>query len=119
MPLTRQPGNGPKKNTMEKLLYNTSQNNYYTSQDIPREKNLNGFTFTNLGDTIAEVNGIVIFPSTTPATVAGDSVSIGGNAGEIYVGNIKLLFRTPVGAAPNVLIVQKFYLKDYSKENGQ
>jgi hypothetical protein len=92
-------------------VYNISVATYSQSGFIDVIENCNGFTFTNLGDTIAEVNGMVIFPSATPATDLGDSRSIGGNAGEIYKGNIKLSFRQPLGVAPLVEIAQKFYVK--------
>jgi hypothetical protein len=91
--------------------YNISVATYNQSGFIDVIENCNGFTFTNLGDTIAEVNGMVVFPSATPATDLGDSRSIGGNQGEIYSGNIKLSFRAPVGAAPLIEIAQKFFVK--------
>lgn len=91
--------------------YNIAIGTYNTSQFIDVVENCNGFTFTNIGDTIAEVNGQVIFPSATPLTALGDSRSIGGNEGEIYKGNMRLLFRTPLGAAPLVEIVQKLYIE--------
>ena len=72
-------------------------------------ENCKGFMFTNLGDTIADVNGMVVFPSVTPATILGDSRSIGADKNDIYAGNIKVLFRVPLGATPLLEIVQIFY----------
>lgn len=72
--------------------------------------NCNSITITNLGDTIATINGIILFPSPTPATDAGDSVEISGNELDVYKGNIKLAFNFPVGANPQVQIVQQFYV---------
>lgn len=68
-----------------------------------------GFMFTNIGDTIARVNGMVIFPSAAPATILGDSRSIGGDQDEIYSGNIRVIFDAPAGANPLLEIVQIFY----------
>jgi len=100
---------------MQIKKYNVQVNNYVKSQYIPVAKNCNGFTVTNIGDTALTINDIILFPSATPATVLGDSVSIGGNEGEIYTGNLKLSFLVPVGAAPNVQIIQKYYLEDQKK----
>jgi hypothetical protein len=91
--------------------YNISALTYNQSGFITVIQNCNGFTFTNLGDTIAEVNGMVIFPSATPLTDIGDSRSVGGNQNEVYTGNIKLSFRLPLGATPLVEIAQKFFIK--------
>jgi hypothetical protein len=92
-------------------LYNMTQAEIYTkSQNINVHENCNGFMFTNVGDVIAEVNGMVIFPSPTPLTDLGDSRVIGGNKDELYTGTIKLSFRAPTaGTNPRVEIVQKFY----------
>jgi hypothetical protein len=95
----------------DERLYNITVAPYTSSQDVPVVERCNGYTVTNVGDTIAEVNGMVIFPSATPATDLGDSRSVGGNVGEIYRGNIRLLFRQPLGANPAVEIIQKFYTK--------
>jgi len=70
--------------------------------------NCNGFTFTNVGDVIAEVNGMIVHPGVI-GTSLGDSRGIGGNEFEIYSGNIKISF-TGVGANPAIEIVQKFYI---------
>jgi len=93
--------------------YNNTIQSFTTSQDVIVEKLCNGFTAINYGDVIAEINGIRIFPSATPATVVGDSLSVGGNAGEIYKGQIILKFVQPTaGVAPRVVIVQKYLIKD-------
>ncbi len=72
--------------------------------------------FTNIGDTIARVNGIVIFPSATPLTALGDSRSVGGHLMDLYMGNITLAFNTPVGATPLVEVIQLFYVSTFKKE---
>jgi len=90
--------------------YNTQTNVYNTSQTVPRAKLLNGYVATNIGDTTVTVNRKVLFPSATPATVQGDAFSIGGNEGEIFVGEgIDIAF-IGAGVAPAVEIVQKFYV---------
>lgn len=68
------------------------------------------FMFTNIGDTIATVKGMVIFPSATPATSLGDSRSISGHKRDIYKGTMDLSFRVPLGVAPAVEIVQLYYI---------
>lgn len=94
--------------------YNVSVANYSTSQRVNVMKGCNGFTAVNLGDTTVFINDIPLFPSLTPATAIGDFVSIGGNEGEEYKGNIKISFRVPLNAAPQVQIIQKFYVEGYS-----
>lgn len=67
--------------------------------------------FTNLGDTIVRVANITLFPSATPATVAGDSQSLTDPNGGEYKGSaLQVMFVQPVNAAPLVEIIQLFYL---------
>jgi len=97
--------------------YNTQTNVYNTSQTAPRAKLLNGYVATNIGDTTVRVNGKILFPSTTPATVQGDAFSVGGNEGEIYVGDaLDISFAVPSGPAPAVEIVQKFYIDNKTND---
>lgn len=93
-------------------IYNISVQTYNTSQNVPVVTNCAGFMFTNLGDTIARVNGMVIYPSATPATSLGDSRSIGLHKLDLYKGNIILSF-DPGGLAPLVEIVQVFYAESF------
>jgi len=79
------------------------------SGDVIRERGCNAVMFTNIGDTIARVNGIVVFPSATPATVLGDSRSFGGHQDEEYAGIIRVAFDAPGGALPRLEIIQIFY----------
>jgi hypothetical protein len=68
----------------------------------------NGYTATVIGSDAVLVNGQLLRPSLTPLTVTGDSVSVGGNRGEIYgKRRIRLQFLTAV--APQVQITQKYY----------
>ena len=72
---------------------------------------------TNIGDTIATVNGMVIFPSPTPATDLGDSRTVMAHAGEILAANeIVIVFRVPLGANPDVEIVQLQYITEQEQK---
>lgn len=82
---------------------------YVESEQVTRVENCFAYMFTNLGDTIAFVNGIVIFPSATPLTALGDSRSMSGHLLDLYKGNLTLAFAAPVGANPKVEIIQLFY----------
>jgi hypothetical protein len=96
---------------MSFIKYNITVSSYRTSQKIEVPKNCNGWTAINLGDVIAEINGIVLNAG-VPGTSAGDAVQIGGNEGEIYADNqLRLVFVVPTaGVAPNVQIIFKFYI---------
>lgn len=83
---------------------------FSVSGDVPRSRNINGFTVTNIGDTAFKINDKILYPSATPATDQGDSVSYGGNEGEIYAGNMDLQFLVPLGAAPLCEIIFKYYV---------
>jgi hypothetical protein len=78
----------------------TKPGNY---QPVP---NCNGFFVVNTGDAIATVNGHILYPG-TPGTINGDSVTFGGNIGEILTGSISVFFGA--GANPKIVIDQKFY----------
>lgn len=89
--------------------YNMDVQTYSESQTVTVTKGCFAFMFTNLGDRVASVNGMVIFPSATPTTSLGDSRTISGHELDVYSGNINLAF-TGAGAAPLVEIVQLFYI---------
>lgn len=82
-----------------------SENTYITVA-----KGCFAFMFTNIGDTIATVKGMVIFPSATPATALGDSRSISGHKLDVYKGTMDLSFRAPIGVALAVEVVQLYYI---------
>lgn len=88
--------------------YNITVQTYQQGGDITVERGCTAFMFTNVGDTIAFVNGMVVFPSATPATALGDSRSIAAHTLDIYKGRIQLKFQG-AGVAPAVEIVQVFY----------
>lgn len=71
----------------------------------------NGFTITNIGTATFKVNGKILFPSATPASELGDSISFGGNEGEIYTGNLQIQFLGVLGATPQVEVIFKYYIK--------
>lgn len=90
--------------------WNLTVNIYNSAQYITVVENCFAFMFTNIGDTIARVNGLVIFPSSTPLTALGDSRSLGGHVMDLYKGKITLSFDLPGGVNPQVEIVQLFYV---------
>lgn len=99
-----------KKQFFDPYRWNLVTNIYRASASVIVIRGCNGFIATNLGDTAVLINGQTLFPSATPATVLGDSVSVFGNKGEIYGSQqIIVQFVQPLGAAPAVEIVQKFY----------
>jgi len=82
---------------------------YSENAYIPVADNCFAFMFTNIGATTATVNGMVIFPSSTPTTALGDSRSISGHELDVYTGNITLSFQTG-GTNPAVEVVQLYYI---------
>lgn len=94
---------------MDFLKYNfTGAQPYRESGFVKRVNNCNGFIAVNTGDEIAVVNDQVLYPG-VPGTNLGDSKTVGGNAGEVFLGNIKITFNGG-GANPEVTIDQKFYI---------
>lgn len=92
-------------------MYNMTVQAYTQALRVPVAKGCFAFMFTNIGDTIATVNGLVIFPSATPATSLGDSRTIAAHENEIYTGDITLAFQPTGGATnPNVELVQLYYI---------
>lgn len=96
------------------IKYNTTGAVPYTTGGfITRIENCNGFIATNTGDDPVMVNDRILYPG-VPGTSNGDSVSIGGNFGELYFGNIKVSF-SGIGVTPQVTIEQKFYIVSDNK----
>lgn len=95
----------------EKKFYNLASQTFTRSQTFIQDRLCNGFTVLNNGDTICFINDVPLFPSATPLTVAGDSISIGGNENELYKGNITIKFQQPLGATPSVVLIQKFFVE--------
>jgi len=95
--------------------WNMSVLTYDSSGQIVVTNNCFAFMFTNIGDTIARVNGMIIHPATNPATDLGDSRTISGHLMDLFKGKINLSFQTPLGANPLVEIVQLFYISEDQK----
>lgn len=92
---------------MNFLKYNITVNEYTSSQVIDIIENCNGITITNTGDATATVKGITLYAG-TPGSVLGDSVTIGGNHGEIF-SDKRLQISFGAGTSPAVTIIQKYY----------
>ena len=89
------------------LQYVIIQKPQKTNGSVIIEEYANSITIINIGLTIAEVNYIPLNPG-TPGVNNGESVSFGGNRGEIFNGRIDIAF--PVGAVGSVIVIQKCYL---------
>ena len=83
---------------------------YTQNESIPVANGCFAFMFTNVGNTPAEINGMVVFPSSTPTTALGDSRTISGHQNDLYKGNITLKFNSPVGSSTAVEVVQLYYI---------
>lgn len=90
--------------------YNKTVQLYYENAYIPVAKNCFAYMFTNVGDTTADIDGMVVFPATNPATTLGDSRSISGHKLDVYTGTLNLRFHLPLGANPAIEVVQLFYI---------
>lgn len=78
-----------------------------TSDWYTPDRYCNGFTVTNIGNTIVRFNDQIFYPG-VPGTSLGDSRSYGGNENEIYNGQFKVQF--DAGTQPQLEIVQKVYI---------
>lgn len=74
---------------------------------VPIPANTNGYFVTSTGADIVDVNDQVYYPG-VPGVSLGDSRTYGGNQNEIFVGNIKVAFRTI--ANPAIEIVFKVFI---------
>lgn len=87
------------------LKYNVSTVVYTEAGDCRLDKYCNGLLLHNSGTTNVIVAGDTIVP--------GQSKTIGGNAGEVFVGPMEIKFRTPSPAPPiatnSVTVTQKYY----------
>lgn len=89
--------------------YDFDTQTYVTGGRIPVYRNCNGITITNTGDNIVTVENITLYPG-TPGSIQGDSVSIGGNEGEILVKKqLTIAFAAPATPGQKVSITQKYY----------
>lgn len=101
----------PPANLSDVRAWNMTANIYHESKQVVLLDNCFGFMFTNVGDVVAQVNGMTIFPNATPLTALGDSRTVAAHREDIYLGNITLKFIPGAGANPAVEIVQLYYLE--------
>lgn len=87
---------------------------YDTTRDVEIVDRCFSIIATNLGDTIVRVNEMILFPSATPATDAGDAIELSGlSEGDTFASKkIRIKFQQPLGAAPLIEINQLYYLKE-------
>lgn len=91
--------------------WNQNVQTYSTSQTVARMEGCFAYMFTNIGDTTVTVNGMVAYPSATPATSLGDSRTLAAHTLDLYAGNIDISFDAIApGTNPNVEVVQLFYI---------
>ena len=87
---------------------------YTKSQNVSVVKFCNGLIAINTGDTPVRVAGKLLQPR--PAVGAsGESYGPIGNLGEVWQGKngvFQIAFEAPLGTAPSVDIIQKYYLID-------
>lgn len=92
---------------MRKIFkYDYLVNLYNETQRVEVLPNCASITFTNTGDTVCRVDGMILYPG-TPGASLGDSRTIGGNEGEILNKiQVVLSFNTG-GANPQIEIIQR------------
>ena len=96
---------------MEKVTFNFDVQPYTQPARIAVFKDCNSITITNTGTAVAVVDNITLYPG-TPGTSLGDSVTIGGNLGEILSRqSLRLSFPVPA-AGQQISIIQKYYSKN-------
>jgi hypothetical protein len=87
------------------LFYNSTTQEYTVQHSVVVDKLCNGATVINKGTTLALWNGLPLNP--------GESMTVGGNEGEVYVGRIDISFQIPVPAPATIVnsawVIQKFY----------
>lgn len=88
------------------LYYNILANFIRQNKKFTVDGYCNQWEVINTGTTQVNVNGRPLYPG-TPGTINGDSVSYGGNRGEIYIGRIDITFPNGPGEC---LVTQKIYI---------
>lgn len=88
--------------------YNTFVQQYGEARDVVVDPLCNGFSLFNDGNTIVNLNDEPVYPFT--------SKTVGGNEGEVYIGQIRIKFTIPATLVDppvnSAWITQKFYLKE-------
>lgn len=87
------------------LYYDTQIFTVLNSSSVIFGDYCNGFTVINIGATQAEWNHIPLAPPVAPALL-GESITIGGNVGELFKGRIDISF--PSGSGIVKVIVKKY-----------
>jgi hypothetical protein len=90
------------------VRYNTDTQEYSAQRSVVVDRLCNGFSVNNAGTTIVMLNGEPLQP--------GQSKTVGGNEGEIYVGRIDISFLIPTPAPSTIVfsawVTQKFFLEE-------
>jgi len=92
--------------------WNKSSIPYSKSGKVELQNGCFAFMVTNVGDAIVSVDGELLFPSPTPTTEAGDSISFGDPKGKVFMGLSTNLNFTAGGVNPLAIVTQLFYLYD-------
>lgn len=94
--------------------YNAVPIEWKISHEMEVDRRCNGFIAVNKGDVLVRINGFPLLPYPPGhPELSGESMTVGGNLGEIYRGRIQIVFPAPApGQSPSVWIIQKFYLCD-------
>lgn len=90
--------------------YNWTVGTYSLPGSITVQRGCFSFMITNVGDRIARLNGMVVFPAAVPTTTLGDSRSVSGHLMDMFSGTLNLSFDAGVGVNPLVEIIQLFYI---------
>jgi len=99
-------------NTLKTRKYNFTAIQQTKGGNIFLQRDCNSFAIINIGDTLAFLNGVPVFPSSAPATIRGDTFELNGEELESYEGNLTLKFNAPLGANPKVVILQQYYTEN-------
>jgi hypothetical protein len=86
-------------------FFNTTTQMYSQQRSVVVDKLCNSVTVINKGTTIALWNTLPLNP--------GESMTVGGNEGEVFVGRVDISFQVPVPAPATIInsawVIQKFY----------
>lgn len=91
------------------LHFNFVGQEYSVNTEVSVDPACNAVTFINKGTMVARINGVPINPPLDP-TLSGESITVGGNKGELFKGRLQIT--VGVGdPAPLVIVIQKYYIK--------
>jgi hypothetical protein len=90
-------------------LYNTTTQQYTQQHSVVVDKLCNGVTVINKGNTIVLWNGLPLNPN--------ESMTVGGNEGEVFVGRVDISFQPSVPVVIPTInsawVIQKFYDENF------